>query len=120
MKTDTYVHNPSRKQKEQVMFRRHPACMGLILVVFVSFGCGHAPFSRTPLDKNWGKSFERAKVSQQVDPDASKNLDPVTGLDGQAAQADMTKYRKAHEAQKGGGGSGTPFLLGTLKGSTAQ
>lgn len=98
------------------MLRRSLACTGLALVVFASFGCGHAPFSLTPLDKNWGKSFERAKVSQEVDPDASKNLDPVTGLDGQAAEADMVKYRKAHKAEgDAGGGPKGPVLLGTLK-----
>ena len=98
------------------MFRRHPACIGLIILMFVSFGCGHAYFSPTPLDKHWGKSFEQAKISQEVDPDASKNLDPVTGLDGQAAEADMEKYRKAHKAGKGGdGGGGAPVLLGTLR-----
>jgi hypothetical protein len=93
----------------------------MILVLFIAFGCGHAPFSLTPLDKNWGKSFERAKVSQEVDPDASNNLDPVTGLDGEAAEGNMEKYRKAHQAEKGsGGGSGVPFVLGTVKGLSAQ
>jgi hypothetical protein len=86
--------------------------------LFISFGC--ASFYYTPLDKNWGKSFERAKVSQELDSEASSNLDLVTGLDGQAAEGNMEKYRKAHKAEKGGKGGGVPFMMGTFKGLSGK
>lgn len=103
------------------MFRRYPAQVGLIVVLFMSFGCGHALLEPTPLDRHWGKSFERAKVSQELAPDASQNLDPVTGLDGQAAEGDIQKYREAHtKDKKNCGGSGARIMLGTLGGSSGQ
>ncbi len=94
------------------MFSKYPAYVGLVVVLFVSFGCATAPHEQT-----WGKSFEMTMDAQVLDPDASQNLDPVTGLDGQAAANDMTKYRKAHEAKKGSGGGGMESLLGTLGGT---
>ena len=45
------------------------------------------------LDQNWGKSYETAKYNQILNPEASKNLDPVLGLDGQAAESNVEKYR---------------------------
>jgi|GEM_PF-2118205 len=103
------------------MFRRHPAQVGLIVVMLLAFGCGRGFIEPTPLDRHWGKSFERAKASQEYAPEASQNLDPVTGLDGQAAEGDIQKYREAHTKDKGScGGSGAKILLGTLGGSSGQ
>jgi hypothetical protein len=103
------------------MFKKHPALVGLIVVMLLSFGCGRGFIEPTPLDRHWGESFERAKISQQLDPDASQNLEPVTGLDGQAAEGDMQKYREAHTKDKGScGGSGSKILLGTLGLSSGQ
>jgi hypothetical protein len=45
------------------------------------------------LDSHWGESFEMAKRNQILNPEAGKDLDPVTGLDGEAAEANMEKYR---------------------------
>jgi hypothetical protein len=44
------------------------------------------------LDKNWGRSFETAKCDQILNPDASKNTNPVSGLDGNASEVIMDKY----------------------------
>jgi hypothetical protein len=51
------------------------------------------------LDKNWGNSFESAKQSQILNPEAGKNQDPVVGLDGQAAGNNMEKYRKGFKTE---------------------
>jgi hypothetical protein len=68
--------------------------IGLIAALSVSSGCGTLPQRETLLlDRNWGTSFETAKQSQILNPEAGKNLDPVVGLDGQAAEASMMKYR---------------------------
>jgi hypothetical protein len=120
MKIDKSACNASRKQKEHVMFRRETAWVGLIAVCLLVLGCGHAICEPTPLDKNWGKSFERAKASQRLNPDAPGSLDPVTGLDGQAAANDMARYREAHASKKTEGGVGKKFLLGTFEGSGGQ
>ena len=69
--------------------------IGLIAALSLFSGCG-----ATKLDKNWGKSFESAKYSQILNPEAGQNLEPVVGLDGQAAEIALGTYRKGFE-QKG-------------------
>jgi hypothetical protein len=44
------------------------------------------------LDKNWGRSYESAKYNQILNPNAGKNLDPVMGMDGVAADNSVNKY----------------------------
>ena len=46
------------------------------------------------LDKNWGRSFEAAKHNQTLNPEAEKNLKPVEGLQGPAAEKIMEGYTK--------------------------
>lgn len=66
--------------------------IGLIAALSIFSGCG-----ATLLDKNWGKSFESAKYNQILNPEAGQNLDPVVGLDGQAAESTLGTYRKGFE-----------------------
>jgi hypothetical protein len=120
METSNCEKRLSRKQKEPVMSNRYPAYLGLAVVLLISFGCTSTAFLPTPLDENWGRAFEVAKDSQALNPDASQNLDPVTGLDGQAAENDIVKYRKAHAAKKGGRDAGMRVLLGTLGSSSSK
>lgn len=54
--------------------------MSAIVAVWV-VGC--AP---SALDKNWGRSYESARYNQILNPEAGKNLDPVEGLEGPAAE----------------------------------
>lgn len=68
--------------------------IGLIAALSVFSGCG-----ATLLDKNWGKSFESAKSNQILNPEAGKNLEPVVGLDGQAAEITLGTYREGFERQ---------------------
>jgi hypothetical protein len=44
-------------------------------------------------ETNFGASYEAAKSGQILNPEAEKNLDPVYGLDGQAAEIAIEKYR---------------------------
>ena len=69
------------------------------LVIFPS--CGGKPLVQkdTLLERNWGRSYESAKYNQMLNPDAGKNLEPVAGTDGQAAERAIEKYRKG-EAKK--------------------
>lgn len=66
--------------------------IGLIAALSIFSGCG-----ATKLDKNWGKSFESAKYNQILNPEAGQNLDPVVGLDGQAAESSLGTYRNGFE-----------------------
>jgi len=54
-----------------------------------------SPPSRLEMD--YGTSFNLMKFNQIANPEAEKNLEPVTGFDGQAATATLDKYRKDFE-----------------------
>ena len=76
------------------MLTTYVKIIGLIAALSVFSGCGtFSPQRETILDRNWGTSLEATKQSQILNPEAGKNLDPVVGLDGQAAEASMKKYR---------------------------
>lgn len=68
---------------------------GGLLAVVILAGC--AP--TTPrLDQQFGESANMAKARQTINPDASKNTDPVAGIDGQAANSIIDRYHQAYEA----------------------
>jgi hypothetical protein len=79
------------------MLTRYLTLIGLIAALSIFSACQGTGAWRgeTLLEKNWGKSFESAKKNQILNPDAGKNLDPVTGLDGEAADMNMEKYRES-------------------------
>ena len=60
----------------------------------IATGCAQ-PLTR--LDMDYGTSFKLAKFNQTLNPEAEKNLKPVTGLDGGAAKASVDMYRKDFE-----------------------
>lgn len=74
--------------------------------------------ARTPvLDRHFGEAVNTAKAQQTVNPDASRDPDPVAGLDGPAADATIDRYHKSYETPPqpvnvftigiGGGSGGT-------------
>jgi len=69
------------------------------------FGCSKGNLSNplqseSQLDENWGRSFEAAKHNQTLNPDAGKNLKPVEGLQGPAAERIMEGYTKGDEQKQ--------------------
>ena len=83
--------------------------IGLIAGLGLFSGCGgSSPYieQESLLDKNWGRSYESAKYNQMLNPDAGKNLEPVAGMDGEAAEKNMEKYRKSEPAKKESQGYG--------------
>ncbi len=65
-----------------------------LLAVAVLVGCA----STSPqLDAKFGDAVNQAKAQQIINPDASRNTDPVAGIDGQAANAAMKNYHKVYE-----------------------
>lgn len=73
--------------------------IGLIAALSIFSACqGTVPWlPESNLSKNWGKSFESAKNNQILNPQASKNRNPVTGFDGEAADNNMENYREGFE-----------------------
>jgi hypothetical protein len=72
-----------------------------LLAMLWCVGCnGTLPTEReTRLDQNWGKSFQAVKTNQVLNPDAGKNLEPVTGMHGETAHNNVTKCRGGVTAQ---------------------
>lgn len=60
----------------------------IALMFLLVTGCAHYG----ALDEDRGKSYNMAKQGQILNPDASKNLKPVTGLHGAAVAANEEKY----------------------------
>lgn len=74
--------------------RRTAVCiLCMVLAIFLLSACA----GPTRVEKHFGKSFKQARVNQILDPAAEKNLEPVTGQDGKAAQASIERYRKTFE-----------------------
>jgi hypothetical protein len=46
-------------------------------------------------DKHFGEAVRTAIAQQTINPDASRNTDPVLGLDGKAANRTMQNYDKS-------------------------
>jgi len=75
------------------MAKRYFLLIGLVGIFLISVSCVGP--SRVEMD--YGTSFKLAKFNQTLNPDAEKNLEPVTGFDGGAAQAAIGRYRKGFE-----------------------
>ncbi len=73
--------------------RRVVVCFLIIALAIFLSACA-AP---TRVEKHFGKSVKQAQVNQVLDPEAELNLDPVTGMDGKAAQAGIEKYRMSFD-----------------------
>lgn len=67
------------------------------LAVFLLLaGCASIPASTTPeLDKHFGSAVNLAKARQILNPEASRDTDPVAGIDGKAAAATSDRYEKS-------------------------
>ena len=61
------------------------------------------------LSENFGEAFRAARDNQILYPEASKNLDLVTGKDGTASRSSIDLYRKSYakpSSSKGASGGG--------------
>ena len=76
----------------------------MIILTITALVCG-ACATPSKLSDNWGTAYYAQKQGQIVNPDASKNLEPVTGLYGQAAEAAMGQYLKSFTETKASQGS---------------
>ena len=63
----------------------------VVLILLIAAGCGHYG----ALTKDYGNSYNMMKSAQILNPGASKNLKPVTGLPGIAADATMKNYAQS-------------------------
>jgi len=78
----------------------------MIILTITALVCG-ACATPSKVADNWGTAYYAQKQGQTVNPDASKNLEPVTGLYGQAAEAAMGQYLKSFTGKASQGSSST-------------
>ena len=71
----------------------------IMSIMSVMLGCsGTTPApEQSLLEKNWGRSFERMRYMQMIDPEAGRSLDAVEGMEGNAAEHSVNKYQKSFE-----------------------
>lgn len=62
-----------------------------VLIIMITAGCAHYG----ELDQDYGNSYYRATNGQILNPSASKNPAPVTGLSGKAAEAAVKKFTES-------------------------
>ncbi len=67
------------------MGRRYCVLIGMIGLSMTYMACA----GPSRLEMDYGTSDRLAKFNQTLNPEAVKNLKPVTGIDGQAAAAIM-------------------------------
>jgi hypothetical protein len=75
------------------MAKRYFFLFGFVALSFISLSCA----GPSRLEMDFGTSFKLSKFNQTLNPEAEKNIDPVTGFDGKAAQANIERYRKDFE-----------------------
>jgi hypothetical protein len=75
------------------MLRKYLFIVGFLTMVLILMGCA-AP---SRLEMDFGTSSKLMKVNQVWNPEAEKNIEPVSGFDGNAAQATLERYRKDFE-----------------------
>jgi hypothetical protein len=74
------------------MIKRGLILSGWIALLFLLMSC-----AASRLETDFGTSSRLLKINQIHNPEAEKNVEPVYGLDGEAAQATTEKYRKDFE-----------------------
>ncbi|GMV03683.1 MAG: hypothetical protein KJZ98_03005 [Burkholderiaceae bacterium] len=74
---------------------RAAVAVAVSLAVALLAGCaGLPPVETRRLDAHFGDAVRQARAQQTLNPEASRNTDPVAGIDGVAAQNTIEQYQK--------------------------
>lgn len=65
------------------------------------------------IDARFGEAGTMIKAQQTLNPDASRNTNPVTGIDGKAAKGAMDNYRDSFRKPPAEAAQGTTVTVGT-------
>jgi hypothetical protein len=90
------------------MIKRCFILSGWIALLFLLTSC-----AASRLETDFGTSSRLFKINQIHNPEAEKNVEPVYGLDGKAAQANTEKYWEDFEKS-------TPAVPSTLTGISGK
>lgn len=73
-----------------------PSLAFAALAVVLLAGCASSP---TPqFDASFGEAVRQARAQQTLNPDASRNEDPVAGIDARAGKAAIDRYQESWRA----------------------
>jgi hypothetical protein len=75
---------------------RRVMLLATITAVLIAVGCA---MDQSRLERDYGASHQLQIYNQTLNPEAEKNMAPVAGLDGRAAQAAAEKREKGFERQ---------------------
>lgn len=93
------------------MNRTHFHTAGVLCAMLLAVaGCAQTP----NLDSHFGEAVNLVKAQQTLHPEASRNTDPVTGMDGKAAMSAYGAYQKSYKAPEP---QASPFAIGVGAGS---
>lgn len=67
--------------------------LGMVAIAGVVTLCGCAISTTPEADARFGESMTMLKAQQTINPEASRNTDPVAGIDGKAAKGALDNYR---------------------------
>jgi hypothetical protein len=79
------------------MLKQSLFLIGLGMVFLFFAGCAEICPGPSLVQRDYGNSYKQAKHNQILNPDAAKDLEPVTGFDGKAAQKTIERHRKDFE-----------------------
>ena len=79
------------------MLRLSLFLVGLAMSFLFFTGCAELFPGPSLVAMDYGNSYNLAKHNQILNPEAEKNLEPVTGFDGKAAHKTIERYRKDFE-----------------------
>jgi len=82
------------------------------MVIALFGGCATEPAPY--LESRLGEAVRAARVQQTLNLDASKNTDPVAGIDGTSAKTSIERYYKSFDAPP------PTFTIINVGGSTAK
>lgn len=76
--------------------RRAGASIAVTMAALLLAACaGHSPVETRELDTRFGDAVRQARAQQTLNPEAGRNTDPVSGIDGVAAQNTIDEYQKS-------------------------
>lgn len=97
----TYDMRESLETKIQT-YKREDSTMKMLSLVIVLIlvgmlaGCGTG-YNSGVVAQEWSTSYKLAVANQTLNPDAEKNLKPVSGIENKAADNAINKYDKEFE-----------------------
>jgi hypothetical protein len=79
------------------MIKENLWMVGLAMSFLLFTGCAELCPGPSLVERDYGNSYKQARHNQILNPDAARDLEPVIGFDGKAAQKTTERYRKDFE-----------------------